>query len=196
MEQKEQEEEEQAEEEEVGANDADGKEGEEVGILLRAAGKVGSPCPVDVAKRIDARGKQGRVAVIFAGCVWSLYVVLMNFVFFQPSLMSNTGRREAVGAMRVAVHPLGFGICFHVAYLMTLFGWHGFFTGNLVTLDVGRNFALSTLILTLVLAVFVPSVSWLALSMGLTSLLVVVVSVLYGKLSSKWSTDPLKTWRR
>ena len=167
-------------------------DGHDEDILLRTAGKVGTPCPADIATRIDLRGKHGQVAVILAGSVWSLYVILMNIVLFQPLLIRDKGHTMT----RVAVHPLGFGITFHAAYLMTLFGWHGFFTGNLVTLDVGRNFALSTLILTVVLAILVPSVGWLALSMGLASLLVVVMSTMYANLSSKWSTDPLKTWRR
>merc|ERR1711991_1134261 len=141
--------------------------------ILRSAERFGSPCPADVARAIDKRGNYGRAAVIFAGCVWSVYVIFLNVSL--PKQSSESGSAKTA----VAVHPLGFGITFHVVYLMTLFSWHGFFTGNLVTLDVGRNFALSTLGLALLLSFIVSRVTWLGLLMGFASLMVVLHSLCF-----------------
>ena len=185
-------------------DDDDGINDDEATLLAQDGGAMDAPpmllCPPATAARIAAYGQRGRAVVVAAGVAWAVYVCVLVFSSVGASHPA-LGRRAS--PVPVAVHRVGFGIVFHVCYLMTLFAWHGFHTGNLVTLDVGRNFAASTVLVLLPMcALVLPGASawgtaaWFAGTLGASSAGVVGLSVAYARHAKFWSLDPLSGWRR
>ena len=137
--------------------------------------------------------KRGQRIVLFAGCVWSVYVIFINGLL--P--LSLKPRSPTI----LSLHRIGYGITFHVAYLLTLFAWDGFYSSNLVTLDVGRNFSVSALLVSIPMSILLWRISETMLFTLCMSLMVVlsgliVLSVVYTQISSFWSLDPLTGWKR
>ena len=151
-----------------------------------------SSCPPSIERSIETNSKRGRYAVIFTGIIWSLYVTFICIRLPEAPLPAPTV---------LSVHRVGYGITFHVAYLLTLFAWDGFYSGNLVTLDVGRNFAVSTLVLLspmLCVIVYLGEKILLSLLclMSVGPISILVMARVYSRTSMYWSLDPLTGWKR
>ena len=152
-------------------------------------------CPSIILNDIYKYGRYGQYVTIGTGIFWSLYVILINMR--TESLITSMIPSPIV----LSQHRTGYGITFHVSYLLTLFAWDGFYSGNLITLDVGRNFSVSTLLVLVPMYVLIWKLNeWVLFGMMVLMAIgpigVIVLSRIYVNVSQFWCIDPLTGWKR
>ena len=160
-----------------------------------------------ILAQIRKYSKLGICSVWYTGIVWSMYVIVINIKISQFSSIDTATTAislQAPAPMVLSAHRLGYGITFHVSYLLTLFAFDGFYSGNLITLDVGRHFSTSTLVvLCSMYSIFFDienkTINYflvLVVLMSMGSWWIVLGSRFYSKASMFWSLDPLEGWKR
>jgi hypothetical protein len=153
--------------------------------------------PTLIIRQIQKYSQCGIYSVIVTGIVWSIYVILINIQITEKPQHTTS----MTSPMILSKHRVGYGITFHVSYLLTLFAFDGYYSGNLITLDVGRNFSISTLLVYIPMCVLVFNNNYYDLYsmmfvIPIGPIFLIAISILYTKISMFWSLDPLEGWKR